>query len=482
MMNNLQKASKGIGIAWCGIIISILLAVVSMIMFSHTQSKYKEKTDSITQNMEKVGEEQNKKMNKLAEKSDGRNTMQLMNESRKLGEETVEKGKKAFEEGQKTYSEAQTQLEKDIKLLPIWTYAALLLALLSCVWGIFNLTKLRKNSELKWSALIWMCITFSLFAIGSIISLSSPIGFSYRFQFAQKFEDETTCWLTVAACALFVLGLIFWFIGSYKIKKVNPQFKRAYIGALLVMISFGLILVGLLLFMIRHIFLVLVPLVFLTGLIFIIYGWFTAGKLQSETTTERIPIAEKLKTLAKSKTVWIIAGAIAVIIIVMVCIRCFTKKEKSEWEMLLDDETLEQIDQIEKEERKEEPKEEIRHEMEYDEPAEVADEYPSSLTVGEYELSGTVAGKSIQMTLSLMNSYGNNYLDGFYSYGKASSDSFININGEWSSYHLELRESYDYKETGTWSLTYDRHGRFSGTMTNYKGNTYSASLKIERVY
>ena len=103
-----------------------------------------------------------------------------------------------------------------------------------------------------------------------------------------------------------------------------------------------------------------------------------------------------------------------------------------------------------------------------------ADAAEARRETGAFNFKGSVAGQSVTMHLDVDHS---GYATGWYYYNKYGSKRKLYLNGNYSGGGFYLDEYDDYgQQTGYFSGSY--HGRsVSGSMTNYKGNTYSFHLK-----
>lgn len=91
----------------------------------------------------------------------------------------------------------------------------------------------------------------------------------------------------------------------------------------------------------------------------------------------------------------------------------------------------------------------------------------------EAEFSGTIAGKEVSMQLFFYDGD----VTGWYRY--AGNDGQLNLAGTYDGEFLTLEESYNGKKTGDLRIQVNHNStpvRLSGTITNYKGNTYNVEL------
>lgn len=87
--------------------------------------------------------------------------------------------------------------------------------------------------------------------------------------------------------------------------------------------------------------------------------------------------------------------------------------------------------------------------------------------------SGTIAGKEVSMQLF----YDDGEVTGWYRY--AGNDGQLDLTGTYDGEFLTLEESYNGKKTGDLRIQVYHNStpvRLSGTITNYKGNTYDVEL------
>lgn len=91
----------------------------------------------------------------------------------------------------------------------------------------------------------------------------------------------------------------------------------------------------------------------------------------------------------------------------------------------------------------------------------------------EVEYTGTIAGKEVTMQLYFYDGD----VSGWYRY--AGNDGQLELAGTYDGEFLTLEESYNGKKTGDLRIQVNHNStpvRLSGTITNYKGNTYNVEL------
>lgn len=105
---------------------------------------------------------------------------------------------------------------------------------------------------------------------------------------------------------------------------------------------------------------------------------------------------------------------------------------------------------------------------------------PALESDGTFNLKGTVGKYGIEMRIKILSQVD---VTGSYWYTKSGSGASISLTGSMSSSNgnmLCLEEEYDGKVTGTWELTLstDSNGKevVTGTMTNYKGQSFPVNL------
>ena len=395
----------------------------------------------------------------------------------------------------------------DIQFLATLTYIGMTFGVLSSAYGLFQVYKLKKAIGNGASlASILMMVTFGAFLIGSLVSLCSPLGFSFRMIFdPHHFEG-----ITIIAFFTFVIGSITWCIGTMKLNALNNAFKNVFFSGCAVAGATILLLI----FLFGQIkplnFYVMVLDVLL--MIYCIIAWFKVdvnGNPRVKATTPKTvsvtPETAPVKSVAsksvetpatlkpsvaakasapapakaaskvadvtsavtaspkKSRTLLIVILVALIVIIALLCFLLMKSDSKEEVAVVEDTEVVENNVQDET------PKADI---------AANATEDSDIIAEGEYKFSGTIAGKDVVGEIYI-NRFGN--VQGAYCYGSKFSDDNIMIQGSYdeSTNEINVVESYNGTVSGEWIVKYMGCKFASGIMVNAKGNEYQVNLSLE---
>lgn len=483
--NQMQKPSFGIGLAFCGILLSIILGISSMLYYSSAKSSYQSE-------MKETGKEMSSKFMSAGQDyaSDiygigSQATDDISNGTADFGsymeqgadaaDTAFSKGQQAISDGAESMTRIQEKFKRNFIIISIINYLALLTALVSCVYGIIQIQRLSKSSAGAIPGKIFLQLTFGVFGLATLISVSSPIGLSYRYIIADDEGETLTKLSCIAAMLLFIAGWVLWFIGNKKLNGAYPQYKSAYIGALLLFCCLGAFPVPVILF--------------LVAFYCIIKGWMTANRpgrdnvstvtqvfssSQTETASVKMsvpaptsnvtePSQPKIQANAQSRTLTIVIAVAAVIIIGVLCAILFKSGNNQ-------DQPQNQVVPVEAKQTVDETENQSQ-----ESPA--ASSADGNLGCGEYELQGTIAGKNVEISLEI-NAFGN--VSGAYMYTSSNSRDMIRLNGSYLDFSnaLVIDEYYDDEPTGVWHLSYEGDNHLKGTFINAKGNSYPIMLVI----
>ena len=368
------------------------------------------------------------------------------------------------------------------------TYAAMAFSLCACGWGLFMLAKLRKQLGNNASvASIMMMSTFGLFALGTVLTLSSPIGVSFLAEIGKEIGLGVPQDMIFLSIFMFIIGSVLWVIGARKISGLYPDYKKIYQSALVMAAGAVCVLLAL---MMKKILLMLVTAV---GLVYAAWCWIKFGKgsnvqiAASETKAsapavvetpapapqpvpapapakvERrapaktaTPAEESAAKKSQSRTLIIVVCVASVIIIGLLCALLF---KSGDAKAAKSDKPTDNIENVESTES-------------------IITPASNLIEEGEYTLTGTIAGKQVYGEVYI-NSYG--VIQGAYCYGTSASNDMIRLQGSYDAdtNKLIVGEYYGSEQTGEWSLTYESPNHLTGTILNARGRTYQMDLTME---
>lgn len=470
LTNLLKKPSAGIAIAFIGIFLSVIIGCMSGSQYVSAKREYKHTLENSDKQMRED----------MQKSADG-----LFTDGRSL-EDAQAEANAALDKGKNTIEEAKQELENAVKKVETVSYIAMVIGLISCGWGFLQIGKFKKQLGTNAKGVsVFMYCTFALFTIGTLLSLCSPMGVSWRPEFESGSGVHTFQYLVTITLVLFFVAWILWFVASWKLNKLNPANKGVYRSVLYMLVSVVLFAFAI---MIDVPFIALiVMLALIASVVYFFWAWFKydSGQLPAvapapvaaETAKAEAPAAPKAAaTPAKSNRNLIVIVVAAVVIIGLLCAFIFKSDDNDAAEQpVAGVQPIEALDET----PVVEPEPEVAP---VEEPAAAEEPTQTSqhLEEGEFELEGSVAGKAICGAVYI-NAFGD--VRGAYCYGTKPTNNMLRLEGTYDSdtNHLTITEYYDDKQTGEWHLTYEGYHFLKGTITNYKGNTYNVDLTFTPV-
>ncbi|MDE6361182.1 MAG: hypothetical protein K2L39_08180 [Muribaculaceae bacterium] len=456
-----------------------------MMCYNYAKGSMKESVQTAGKNMRtsmhKAGKEFSSDINSIKDQAslDMANGTVDFNSYAERGQDAagnvVAKGEQAVSGEVDNLSKDHKKFQNLITLSIVIRYLAFLIGLVACVYGPVQVYKLKNSSEMKIPGTRLMNLTFIIFFISTLLSLSSPLGISCRIPIGLDADlVELTRLITAVCVLLFVAGWVLWFFGTRKLYKTLPQYKSAYTGAMLIAT-----------FVTSNL---LPPVLLLGAFYLVIKGWMTANKEVPAAETvpaqpitpaqpETVPVAAPAPvsvpaqqpvekpvasaTTAKgSRTLTIVFAAAAVIIIGLLCVILLRNGDSRQPEEIqsLDADTVTATASPAEEEIATVPQ---------------TSHYPGS---GDYELKGTIAGKSVEVWIQ-SNPYGD--VNGAYNYIANKSADAIHLSGTFDSDgNLIIDEYYYDEQTGVWNVTFTSRNTLQGSIMNAKGHSYPINLVV----
>lgn len=420
-----QNPSEGIRLAFYGVLLSIIFGIGSMVYYNVAKDLYQSRIEQAGQNMTKefmaTGREYSSKLSDIG--TDASNDLATgnfdMSSYSDRGDDALgtamAQGQQTMANGAASVSEAQEKLMRDFTISKVLNYLAFLIAMVACVYGMVQVNKLKKTSGNAGPGVASINWTFILFAVAALVSVSSPAGISCRLSIANDTGEDIARFTIILSVALFIVGLILWFVGN---RKLNGTRSRTVVAPVT-----------------------------------------PSVEVAAETPVSAPASPNQFRTLT---IVIAVAAAIIIGLLCAILIRTVNNQSPAQKQILTEAAVPEAL-----------VEDEVVAEITETVESTSTTDYPRS---GEYELHGTIAGKNVEAWFDV-NPYGN--LTGAYKYTANKSPETLRLSGSFDfPDKLVIDEYYDDEQTGLWKLKFTSSNTLEGTIINTKGNEYPIHLVV----